>query len=88
MAKAHESYGMLGLIRLPSSTIQLPASLIVCFGWVSYVSSDFVERICCLTARLTGSVGGPGFVKVLGIPKHEGARRREVGKSVLDAFKG
>ena len=24
-----------------------------------------VERICCLTARLTGSVEGPGFVKVL-----------------------
>ena len=29
-----------------------------------------------------------GFVKVLEIPEHEGARRSEVGKSVLDAFKG
>ena len=27
-------------------------------------------------------------VKVLEIPEHEGARRSEVGKSVLDAFKG
>ena len=46
MAEAHGSYGMLGLIGLPSSTIQLPASLIVRFAWISYVSSDFVERIC------------------------------------------
>ena len=47
-----------------------------------------VERICCLTARLTSSVEGPGFVKVLGSSEHEGARRSEVGKSVIDAFKG
>ena len=50
--------------------------------------SAVVERICCLTARLTGSVEGPGFVKVLGSSEHEDARRSEVGKSVIDAFKG
>eukprot|EP00963_Diacronema_lutheri_P003306 scaffold280_cov391-Pavlova_lutheri.AAC.8 len=45
------------------------------------------DRICCLTARLTGSVGGPGLVKVLGSSEHGGARRSEVGKSVWHAFK-
>ena len=55
-------------------SIPLNASLPQCLA--------LVERICCLTARLTGSVGGPGFVKVLGSSEYGGARRSEVGKSV------
>ena len=41
MAVEHEADGMLGLIRLPTSTIQLPTRLPVRQAWISYVSGDF-----------------------------------------------